>query len=437
MKRWFRHLTAAALAAGFVTGGSPSARAADADDPCTECQRRQRKVFEALQAWRRTRGGEYPLLLKDLETAGFLKSGGHICPAMSRELQGGSSRHDLLTVRGSGGDAPGGYEYELGPRAWTSAPEFYRNGKPLTRRDIKLAILRKPFWEQVPVLRCPGHRAAAPPGMKGGGAFRNFTAEGRVYWSGDMWEKMWSADVPMLERGGFALLPGSGPPFHSGSAPPLPGALDLRPWVNSVPRLPWWWGDSEFYKSGAAPDLRIFFPAAGGQEVEAGGMRYWVDGLVQTQGRVENSEGERGWSFPSAETFPYDRLGLKVDRRIRRASWLQATAWSAYRDDMKVATLVWRYQDGETCSVPVEYNRDVWRFASDVKFFASKKAVLPAPAFSAAVELEPGEPKSAYQINVWRQTWENPRPDEPVKSLDLVGNRNGTAGLFLLAVTVE
>ena len=196
------------------------------------CDREMRKTFEALQAWRRLNHGAFPERLADLKTAGLLPSGGAICPSVAAEQFNASARHSLITSHNKDGDPKATYEYELSGTAMASEGNerwLPAETPPISRRQYKTEILRRPNSDQMPFLRCKSHQPAAPaPYRNDSTTWRNLPYTGSAYWSGEYWEQNWLQDVPYTERHLNILFGGQGPPFNSGLPPRLAAALDLR-----------------------------------------------------------------------------------------------------------------------------------------------------------------------------------------------------------------
>ena len=161
---------AVAVLAGTLLFSGRARGAAAAPDPpeeghTTACDREMRKTFEAIQAYRRQHGCRYPDHLYQLMTTGLLPNDGGVCPSNRHEDAGASAAHTQATSRGLGRDPDGMYEYELsgGPEKFDFDQQHVPSGTPrYTRGDVKSRLLLRPFFEQVPVLRCSSHRVEAP-----------------------------------------------------------------------------------------------------------------------------------------------------------------------------------------------------------------------------------------------------------------------------------
>lgn len=402
------------------------------------CDREMRKTLESIQAWRRLHDGRYPGRLVDLKDAGFLPQDGAICPEMLREGTGADAAHQQITSRGETGDPYGTYEYEMSTVLKSEDNRFFlpRDAPSYTRQDLKAALLRRPFFEQVPILRCSSHRAAAPQSFAGSSDVRrNATVSGQVYWSGTYWEQIWLDNVPYCAREANVLFGLKGPPFHTDRRPDVPGSLDLRKWSCAFGDHAWWWAHPMFEERASrqkAAHLGPFFEENHGRRVQVGTTAWWIDGLVQLQGRVLEGRSNR-YRGPGLLAFAWQKTGLPVSGAFARASWLQGTAWSAGSGET-AGWLVWHYADGAVERVPMVYGQTTARFWADLDQLAGEKG-YPEPAWKHH-ESAQTVGKERW-LRLYHQTWMNPRPDVTVTSLDFVSNRECTAAPFLIAIRVE
>lgn len=422
--------TATAAVAGSGLGGPslPAVAEGVSDGGTLACAREMRKTFEALQAWRRRHGGGYPDRLVDAKLAALLPARGAVCPTVIGEALNADPSHRLLTSRGPGGDPIGTYEYELSAHVGVRREWLPTNAPPYRRADVKKELLRRAAHEQVPILRCSSHGE----GADGGRGWRNLTVTGAYYGSDGYWEARWFEDVPYCCRDANVLFGLRGPPFHSGLAPGLEDAVDLRAWVTAFGDHPWWWTFPMFGEGADrqfAADLRRLFDGSHGRIAQVGGESWWLDGLVQLQGRITNDWG-RMYREPTRWTTVWERTGLPVGRRFREAAWLQGTVWEDV-EGRRVGELVWRYADGGTERVPIVYGRNTarfWREAGDPDGIV--EAVSPVwEVHEAAAEVGVDR-----RVRLYRQSWVNPRPDIEVRTLDFVSDRESPASPFLVSL---
>jgi hypothetical protein len=407
------------------------------ENPCLACDRQMRKTFEAIQAWRRSHNGSYPGRLVDLEAIGLLPNGGEICPELLGEHSGSSATRNETSSRGPQGDPAGTYEYEMSDRVLMgSIDRMYlpEDAPDYTRQQIKCVLLRRPFFEQVPILRCTSHEGVAPPAFADKGARRNLTVEGNIYWSGLYWEQLWLDDAPYCARQANVLFGSQGPPFHTDVAPALASALDLRNWSCSFGDHPWWWTYPMFEQGSnrqKAAHLRPFFQEAHGRVLKLNDEQWWIDGLVQLQGRIKRGN-ENIFNAPGMEAFVWKKTGTTVGRPFREAAWLQGTVWTA-KPGETAGWLVWHYADGSSEHVPIVYGRNTARFWGEPKQLQGEKDFVEPVWRHHETKEEAGRER---WLRLYRQEWVNPRPDALVATLDFVSNPECRASPFLIAVNV-
>jgi hypothetical protein len=396
-----------------------------------------RKAFEAIQAWRRSHNGAFPDRLADLETLGLLPPNSAICPEVLREHHGASATISGVSSSADASDPPGTYQYEMSAKVqkWEDDLLYLPADAPhYTRQDLKSVLLRRPFFEQVAILRCSSHRAGAPAQFAEEGSWRNLTVEGKVYWSGRRWEQVWLDDVPYCAREANVIFGSRGPPFHTDKAPTLASALDLRNWSCSFGDHAWWW-TFPMFEQGAnrqtAAHLRPFFQEQHGRVLKLDGEEWWIDGLVQLQGRVKRAN-ETVYNAAGIQAFVWKKTGAGVGRSFSKASWLQGTVWTA-KPGETAGWLIWHYANGGTERVPIVYGRNTVRFWGEPKQLQGEKDFAEPVWRHHETKEEVGRER---WLRLYRQEWVNPRPETLVATLDFVSNPECRASPFLIAVNV-
>jgi outer membrane lipoprotein-sorting protein len=145
----------------------------------------------------------------------------------------------------------------------------------------------------------------------------------------------------------------------------------------------------------------------------------WFDvrGVVQLAGTAEPY---------LRHLYPHAARGIEVRRSFEQLHLLHATGWSAL-DATHVASVILHYADGEQRAIPILYGYDVrnwWPQPSE------------PPLNSTGLRLAwqrpelPGAPRRLFV-----STWNNPRPDVPVLTLDYL-SALALPAPFLVAVTV-
>jgi len=129
--------------------------------------------------------------------------------------------------------------------------------------------------------------------------------------------------------------------------------------------------------------------------------------------------------------YPKRVLGMRLGLSCRQIHFLHATAWGTESDGTRIATYVVHYADGGETAIPIVLGRDVcdwWRFPS-----------RPRDAERAVVAWTGTNRWSALRnssLRLFKSSWENPRPDVEIKTIDYVSALRRAAP-FLIAITAE
>ncbi len=398
------------------------------------CQIALRKTIESLQAYRRLHNGSYPDRISSVKAAGLLKASDAMCPIVT---EGSGGNPNTATSRGGSGDPPGSFEYELSREVekWKSDSLYLPENTPTyTRQDLKAELLRRPFWQQIPLLRCSGHSHKDENGKTL--SRLNGTADGSCYWSGLYWEQKWIDVVPYCARDANVFFGLKGPPFHSGRPPQHPDAVDLRDWTCAFGDVVWWWIYPIFDEGRnrqLAANLKPFFGEDHGRALTLNGETWWIDGLTQLQGYCLPADGVNIYRGPTMKCFVPKRTGAKIERLIKGARWLQGTAWPAPMGET-VGWLTWHYSDGQTVQEPIVYGKNTGRFWNDGR---DDDSGLTQPIWSTTEEVSiGGDPKRIRQLRLFRQEWMNPRANVAVQAVDFASNLESTAAPFLVSLSV-
>jgi hypothetical protein len=145
------------------------------------------------------------------------------------------------------------------------------------------------------------------------------------------------------------------------------------------------------------------------------GVAFDVRGLIQLSGSL--------WRDQYPESVP----GIRLAQRCRRLHLLHSARGYLEPDGVPIAKFIVHYWDGQQAEIPVIYGEQIrlWRLGSDSKSETTK-----------AVEAWTGRNPVAGPIRIFKSTWENPRPQEEVATIDFV-SLNRTAVPFLIAITAE
>jgi hypothetical protein len=135
--------------------------------------------------------------------------------------------------------------------------------------------------------------------------------------------------------------------------------------------------------------------------------------------------------------------GIKVDETFAKLHVLHATAWGRgpnapgtdqcfVEDGTDIGEYQVHFADGSMETIPIVYGKDVRDWWYDEKDKGVTRGKVAWKGENAATKnLQAG-------IRLYMTTWENPRPDKKVASIDYVGRKNDTAAApFCLAITLE
>ena len=126
---------------------------------------------------------------------------------------------------------------------------------------------------------------------------------------------------------------------------------------------------------------------------------------------------------------PASVMGIPVHRKFTRLHVLHGSSWNGI-EPKKIGAYVLHYADGQRAELPILYGQDVrdwWQSADSGNATRANVAwTAPNPEATGA---------NAY-LRLFKRTWENPRPDAEVESLDFTSTLSESAP-FLVALTVE
>jgi hypothetical protein len=131
------------------------------------------------------------------------------------------------------------------------------------------------------------------------------------------------------------------------------------------------------------------------------------------------------------DTKPKEIKDIKVGRTLKKLHFLQACGYNA-DDDTVIGKYVVHYDDKSTAEIEIVYGRDVvdWWAYPDRKGPTKGKAVWEG-------ENEASKGFDA-KIKLYLMTWENPKPDKKVETIDFVAtNPDQPAAPFCVAITAE
>jgi WD40 repeat protein/serine/threonine protein kinase/Tfp pilus assembly protein PilF len=151
-------------------------------------------------------------------------------------------------------------------------------------------------------------------------------------------------------------------------------------------------------------------------------VEFDVRGIVQ----LASLELRRG-------VYPERVEGIKIEQRCAAIHFLHSTGWHVV-DGTTIGWFIMRYTDGQQAELPIVYGSDV----RDWQFFRGMPEETEGPPFAwkgtqTRWKYEPGR---AFGVRLYLSTWQNPRPETPVQSIDYVSAMTDAAP-FLIAISAE
>lgn len=186
--------------------------------------------------------------------------------------------------------------------------------------------------------------------------------------------------------------------------------LDLSSWYNAGLTGNW-------HGNAAEND---FSPLPTGVQTLAG-TEFDVRGLIQLRA-----------TDPGTAPFPVRLGAIPVGRRCRKLHFLHSALFArALPRGQIIGSYLLRYADGQTIAATLRLGENIldWWESPD-KLPQADLAVIAWRGTNAL------SAKRGRSIHLSKFTWENPRPEEEVRSFDFI-SEGKTAGPFLVAVTAE
>lgn len=134
--------------------------------------------------------------------------------------------------------------------------------------------------------------------------------------------------------------------------------------------------------------------------------------------------------------------GTKVDKKFAKLHILHATCYGGgpnvpgspwyVEDGTKIGEYKVNYEDKSSEYIPIVFGKDVrdWWFRADEKEASHSKVAWKGDNDYAT--------KNTCRLRLYLSTWENPKPDMKVISIDYLGQKEATmAAPFCVALTLE
>jgi WD40 repeat protein len=198
-----------------------------------------------------------------------------------------------------------------------------------------------------------------------------------------------------------------------------PRLLDLTPYYNALLNVPW-----ELVPAESAYDDDLSSLPTG--IVTLSGVAFDVRGLVRLA-----TAPDPFWKGAVFIPHPTSIEGIPVANQWRRLHVLHGADRTAIADGAPICRYVLRYADGERREIPVLYGRDVrtlWQLDNDIK--PGDRGVV------AWLGTNPAIARLDGRLRLYRSTFDNPRPEVPIQSIDVVSSLTQCIP-FIIAITLE
>lgn len=155
-----------------------------------------------------------------------------------------------------------------------------------------------------------------------------------------------------------------------------------------------------------------------------GGVKFKVEPKILCLGHQQGT----------ASHLPPRIEGIPVNKRCERLHFLHATGWRAPRDGTPIGHYEIHYADGTTEMMKIVYGVDVrdWWDADGTAAVDDGRMVWTG-SNQAIQRQSPG----ASQVRLFMSTWDNPRPDDVIESIDFVSYQGTECAPFCVAMSID
>jgi hypothetical protein len=122
--------------------------------------------------------------------------------------------------------------------------------------------------------------------------------------------------------------------------------------------------------------------------------------------------------------------GIKVSQNLIKLHILHATGWSTDEDTI-IGEYIINWEDDTSVSIPIRYGKDLLDWWYDDSSSEPAEAKV---AWKGANRESAGKGK---KIRLYLVSWENPKPDKKVKTIDFVTTKETACAPFCVAITAE
>ena len=122
--------------------------------------------------------------------------------------------------------------------------------------------------------------------------------------------------------------------------------------------------------------------------------------------------------------------GIAVKQKFEKLHILHATGWAA-DDDTIIGEYTVNWEDGTSVTIPIRYGKDV------LNWWYSEEEPEPSQGKVAWKGENEAAKLAGKKIRLYMTTWENPKPDKKVFTIDYSSTKQGQCAPFCLAITAE
>ena len=380
-----------------LPGGANFAANPPGTDDREICKKNLTTMYEAITAYRRDHK-DLPAWLSELVPNYIKNQNIFVCPTVKKT--GAINNHGIedpnLTTS---------YTYEFSD---TLIPDSIYPNSNRTMEDWKRRQMSV-VGSKVPMVRCHLHERAL-----------NLSFDGQVYESETGWEAGFANVVDPAELSAARLFARERAEAINSRAqaaiPPRdpqtpPNLLDLSRFYNAALTETWHQNNP-----GDPPANDLSWLPRGLQKL--GDVLFDVRGLVQIASPKLNHP-----------RFSSGVRNLHVDRKATRLHFLHGTGWSA-SDGTPIAEVTVRLANGEKHQFDILYGDHVYDWVAS--------GVQPKDSANSQIVWTGRSPATGNStlLHVYKTQWVNPKPDQPISTIDYVGANNDPAP-FLIAITAE
>jgi hypothetical protein len=121
---------------------------------------------------------------------------------------------------------------------------------------------------------------------------------------------------------------------------------------------------------------------------------------------------------------------VKVDRVLAKLHLLHATGWST-DDGTIIGEYVVTWEDDTSVTIPIRYGKEL------LDWWYDDASAEPSEAKVAWKGVTKQSEASGKKVRLYLATWENPKPDKKIKTIDFTTSKQSPCAPFCVAITAE